>query len=256
VLEVQRRLRDLRVLLEEIMRTAEAVRSALAKRWDARVHKALFNCGLWLEFRAERVRAELMVCRETADIPEWSEIHLALPAPQSLRVAPEEFTTWMRRLFGADDMNLGDAPFDKAFWIEASNPEWARLILDDDIRSRLLALRSSGRRQNRICIDVNSTGVRARVFRYWGEDEAGLNTLIETGLAVLRRARGPAPALPVELGLLHTKQGGTCPICSSPVSHKLVCPGCRTPHHAECWKYSGGCGIFACPGRARRAKRR
>jgi hypothetical protein len=243
-------MRHFRVPYEVNIKT-EQVQRSLAERWKARFHKPVWGVVLWIQFKADGALAEVMVCRETTNTPEWSEIHLAWAAPHHLRVAPEEFTTWLRRLLGADDMKLDHAPFDEAFWVESSNEDWAREILDDEIRSRLLDLQSLGRRRNRICADVNSAGVRVRVFRQWGENEAALTTLIETGLAMFRRARGPVPSKPLKLEEL---PAGRCPVCCSPVSPKFACPGCGTPHHADCWKYSGGCGIFACAGRARRPK--
>lgn len=232
--------------------TAELVRRALSRQWDARIHRGSVEVVTWLEFKTEGARAELMVRCETAHLPESSEIHLAWPAPNSLRVAPEEFTTWVRRLFGADDLKIGHAPFDQAFWIEATHAEWARTVLNEDIRSRILGLRDLGPGRNRVCVDVNSVGIRARVFRDLAENAVALNAIIHAGLSVFRQVRGPVP---VVFGRLQATPNGVCPVCSSRVAPKFLCPGCRTPHHAECWKYSGGCGVFACSGRARRAKR-
>lgn len=43
--------------------------------------------------------------------------------------------------------------------------------------------------------------------------------------------------------------GKLCPYCQNRIaagSSAVVCPGCRTPHHAECWDYNGGCTTFGC----------
>jgi len=40
-----------------------------------------------------------------------------------------------------------------------------------------------------------------------------------------------------------------CPVCATAVEHdEVVCPRCQTPHHRECWEYTGGCAIFGCDG--------
>ena len=44
-------------------------------------------------------------------------------------------------------------------------------------------------------------------------------------------------------------QGGTCPICQSPISASdasLVCPSCDQVHHRECWNEVGGCATYGC----------
>ena len=41
-----------------------------------------------------------------------------------------------------------------------------------------------------------------------------------------------------------------CPYCRTPIDtasgDELVCTGCGTPHHADCYKENGGCTIFGC----------
>lgn len=41
--------------------------------------------------------------------------------------------------------------------------------------------------------------------------------------------------------------GGRCPVCSSSMVTRIVyCKKCRTPHHEECWDYTGQCSVFGC----------
>ena len=43
---------------------------------------------------------------------------------------------------------------------------------------------------------------------------------------------------------------GNCPVCGHDVAmERTKCTACRTPHHEDCWQYSGGCAIFGCSGR-------
>jgi TM2 domain-containing membrane protein YozV len=39
-----------------------------------------------------------------------------------------------------------------------------------------------------------------------------------------------------------------CPYCRTPVDQNeaILCPGCATPHHADCFEENGGCTIFGC----------
>ena len=43
--------------------------------------------------------------------------------------------------------------------------------------------------------------------------------------------------------------GSRCPICGSTVTDAeevQICQDCHTPHHKDCWEYTGGCAIFGC----------
>jgi hypothetical protein len=41
-----------------------------------------------------------------------------------------------------------------------------------------------------------------------------------------------------------------CPYCRGPIDVAIevpkVCPGCGTPHHADCFEENGGCTVFGC----------
>jgi TM2 domain-containing membrane protein YozV len=41
-----------------------------------------------------------------------------------------------------------------------------------------------------------------------------------------------------------------CPYCRAPIEQNeaqtVLCPGCGTPHHADCFEENGGCTIFGC----------
>lgn len=70
----------------------------------------------------------------------------------------------------------------------------------------------------------------------------------------LRRTVRPAAALPrsPEVMLLSVDAGGTprCPVCGEEVtSDEVRCGDCQTPHHADCFRYNGACGMYACGGR-------
>lgn len=45
--------------------------------------------------------------------------------------------------------------------------------------------------------------------------------------------------------------GKKCPYCQFPIkqdSEVLQCPGCKVPHHRECWEENEGCTTFGCNG--------
>jgi hypothetical protein len=44
--------------------------------------------------------------------------------------------------------------------------------------------------------------------------------------------------------------GAVCPYCRGPldgsVGEEMVCAGCGTPHHQDCYQENGGCTVFGC----------
>jgi RING finger family protein len=40
-----------------------------------------------------------------------------------------------------------------------------------------------------------------------------------------------------------------CVCCERLTSEIVLCVRCKTPHHRECWEYSGGCSTYGCGGR-------
>jgi hypothetical protein len=43
------------------------------------------------------------------------------------------------------------------------------------------------------------------------------------------------------------KNKANCPVCGCHCEDEAhICDRCHTPHHQECWDYSGGCAIFGC----------
>ena len=60
----------------------------------------------------------------------------------------------------------------------------------------------------------------------------------------------PTIALPISTLPRHNlEKAARCPVCGCDVQHRAVlCPTCDTPHHHDCWEYTGNCSIFGCPG--------
>jgi hypothetical protein len=73
-----------------------------------------------------------------------------------------------------------------------------------------------------------------------GRDRAELDWVAgEAGRYLPNRA--PSPELS-----LHPASG-VCQVCGVEMSERVVlCAKCRTPHHEECWHYTGQCSTFGC----------
>ncbi len=47
-----------------------------------------------------------------------------------------------------------------------------------------------------------------------------------------------------------TIEGALCCVCCEQLAEGVVfCVRCKTPHHRECWEYSGGCSTYGCGAR-------
>lgn len=57
-----------------------------------------------------------------------------------------------------------------------------------------------------------------------------------------------APQLPQLDGFSYKNSSGCCGVCGEVTIEQEVvyCQSCQTPHHNDCWKYNGGCSIYAC----------
>jgi hypothetical protein len=58
----------------------------------------------------------------------------------------------------------------------------------------------------------------------------------------------PPPLRPVVKDVVvSTSPGGECQVCASTMETRVVfCARCRTPHHEECWVYTGMCSTYGC----------
>ena len=185
----------------------------------------------------------------------WTRVRFNGRLPQRLRLMPEGFSSRFRRLLGARDVTIGEPNFDRVFWIETSDSAWVQEVLDRDVRRRisLLAVYRKWMGINEITVDLGPEGVTVRISRLFAGDPEALNQMIELAVALLRRAQGAQGDPGVDLEAMESVRGSACPVCGQVVVQGVTCPACRTPHHEDCWTYWGGCAVFACEGRPRKA---
>ena len=225
--------------------------SSVAGRWGGRVDRGAMLSSPRLQIRVDGVDGEVVLQGGGNKNSSWTRVRFNWPSPNRLRVAPEGLSTVIRQTFGAADIRLGDLGFDDEFWIEASNPAWAKEVLNADLRRGLRNLRNQGSwfspGHGLVRLDVGSAGLALSVGRIL-DGRAALESFIELAVAALRAARGGDSG--VVLAAVEVKRGSDCPVCGNGVDQGVACPACGTPHHEDCWKYLGACAIFACPGRS------
>lgn len=106
-----------------------------------------------------------------------------------------------------------------------------------------------------------SIGMTPHIFRirrtpvYFELEE--IDRFITSSLELFTSALAVPPAVPAidDAGLFlldvlyEVGRGARCGVCGEEATvRRVLCAKCMTPHHDECWKYSGGCSIFGCGG--------
>ena len=227
----------------------------VARRWAGSVEMGGFFQPPRLELWLAGAPAKVTFHAGDRFKSKWTKIQVDAPFPTRLRVSPSGFSKKMRSLFGGKDIAVGDGPFDDKFWVEAADAEWARNVLAPTVRLRLMGFRDDYSVQftNVITADLGPGGLTVKVWRSLVDEPDLLSWFIELTVLILGQARGSGSVAGVVLEAVAIRGGSVCPVCGHAVDGGRMCPACRTPHHEDCWKYSGGCAIFACAGRPQKA---
>ena len=137
--------------------------------------------------------------------------------------------------------------FPNAWTILASDEAEARMLLSPQVRFHLEQLRRVPEWS-----DVNLS-VRAGwlvVRRKWtSKRPADLEMFVELALGLveqLQLTRSMGIDF-VEDGQVKVIDDARCLVCGEGLLTDLVyCRRCKTPHHRDCWDYSGGCSTYGC----------
>ena len=166
-------------------------------------------------------------------------------SPGVLKIFQEGFFSPVARLFGAQDLKIGDRTFDALYVVKASPASLAASIFGTPWRERLIAaIRALGRYPAPV-IDLSRDRLRIQTGEIL-EHRALDERLIEAARALTLAALGVKGSVllweePAPPG------AGRCPVCGAPFRGAITtCRKCRTPHHHECWVYAGGCSTYAC----------
>ncbi len=144
----------------------------------------------------------------------------------------------------------GDARFDELFFVHTNQPEAAKTWLSEAVRWQLIqfATLPTGTRpgllvtlqHHELVVEKNTV-----LYRFDDLEQFYLLAAQLYDQAMLTRATGITflaedEAQPVEAPI--------CKVCGEPIeSNMVICRRCRTPHHLDCWHYTGKCSTFGCP---------
>jgi hypothetical protein len=172
-------------------------------------------------------------------------------SPGTLKIFQEGIFSPIARLFGGQDLTIGDKTFDALYVVKAAPASLATAVFGGPRRERLIAsIRAAGRYLSPV-FDLSRDTLRVQTAEL--EVSRGL---LERMVAAGRELTGAILAVKGSQ-LLWDEPGvppnARCPVCGSPMRAALTtCRECRTPHHHECWLYAGGCSTYACGQRALR----
>lgn len=135
--------------------------------------------------------------------------------------------------------------------VQGDDAQWARSLLTPEIRARLVRLI----RQHAISIDLGPPGITVRMGSASVEEPDVFEVFVlEAQWVAMALYRILEP--PMVIVEMTTIPAGHCLVCGTPVVEGgCACRRCGTIHHLDCWKYFGGCALFACAGRPRRLRR-
>ena len=236
----------------------EAALLAACDRYGGRI-EASFWTGKKLKFPVDQragISGELTYFRGSDNAPPFTKLHVRWAGP-SLRVHPEKRWGKLKKLFGAQDVQVGDRAFDERFLVQG-DPTYAKEALTPAARRKLMLLYRLGKTEgvfggNRagITLDVTPAGVILKCPRNLTRERVQLLSFLEHALAVISELRAAASGAP-PISVAEVVKAGKCPVCSDGGgSLDRRCRGCNAAYHAECWDYLGGCAIFGCEDRYR-----
>ena len=154
--------------------------------------------------------------------------------------APGPVSLQPRGLLGG--VRVGDPAFEAAFAVRAE-PELARRIFGDG-RLAASVMRLPARTASRIDVGGEALAVRlAANLQAEGDLVALAGSVSAMAEALLDVPAGGVEWLDASGGW----RRGVCLVCACVLGSGVVrCRSCRTPHHQECWRWTGECATYAC----------
>jgi hypothetical protein len=140
--------------------------------------------------------------------------------------------------------------FRRRWHVLAEDGEAVRQLFSDGVR---LALEMLWRQPVPSEMTVSLTPGWLVVRKVWYSPRgAELETFVERACALsdqinLAAAAGIEFVAEPQVQLL---EDARCGVCGDALATELVvCRRCNTPHHRECWQFTGGCATYGCGGR-------
>ncbi|MEX2027450.1 MAG: RING finger protein, partial [Pirellulaceae bacterium] len=142
---------------------------------------------------------------------------------------------------------LAGDDFASAWTILASDEAQARVLLSQQVRFHLHQLRRTPEWSD-VSLSIR-TGWLVLRRKWTSQRPADLETFVELALGLVDQIQ-----LTRTIGIDFVEEGqvkviddARCLVCGEGLVIDLVyCRRCKTPHHRECWDFSGGCSTYGC----------
>jgi hypothetical protein len=179
--------------------------------------------------------------------------------PFRLELAPSRRPSPPQPPRGTRPVRVGDPEFDRAFVVQANDPEMAAAFLAPPARLAVASLLRMAPPSGML-VSVNPERLLVQVDRNLALEPDALPAAVREALVLHDAVRlgvesrlgqgisivAAGPAEPDDAG------PPICKVCGDPiVTTAVVCADCQTPHHPDCWEFVGACSIYGCNGKHR-----
>lgn len=152
--------------------------------------------------------------------------------------------------FQPDAVRLHNRHFDATFSIQGKDSVRIREFLSTSLQTQIYKIRSFlGRTPFQVIVTGKSFIVKKRGRL---NDYGRLKRFVDLALNLHDRASSSQLAGPDEVRIVPGQSAASadppkCQVCGEPITEDMVfCRSCETPHHRECWDYTGRCSIYGC----------
>lgn len=155
---------------------------------------------------------------------------------------------------GTRPVVIANAEFDRAYLVQANDPEMAREFLGPaEIRHAVDELRKLAPPSGML-ISINPERLLVQVDRNLGAHAALLDMAVKHALRIhewLIRSVADRLAEGIDIvaaGPASADDGPPqCEVCGDPIAGlHVVCTVCKTPFHRDCWTFIGACSTYGC----------
>lgn len=192
------------------------------------------SLGHHVKWRVRGRPAQIWYGRGDAEAPETvAKVDLRGAAPGPMTIRP-------RGVFGG--VPVGDPGIEAVFAVRAERELAGRVFADGRMAAALMRL--PARQVSSIEVTGEALALRLSVNL---QAEAELLALA-VGASSLAEALLDVPAGGVEWQEVGGSwRRGICLVCGCLLGSGVVrCAACRTPHHEDCWRWTGECSTYAC----------